>query len=159
LAALRATAIASQQEGAQAFFSVDDHDNPLSIVESAGPLGRYLGGFGDLKMCPDMATAIPLPGDSYTWAAVRDVTWPDGEPVAVAPRRVLTEQLSALEGAWLMPSVGIEHEVVFLDGQGKSLTAHGVDYALGGTERMGAGAARCPGSAGGNRPRCRVRPR
>jgi glutamine synthetase len=117
-------------------FAWDVHRASLSTVDPTGPLGRYLGGFGDLTMRPDLATAIPLPGDGHTWAAVCDVTWPDGDPVAVAPRRVLTEQLSALEESSLMPSVGIEHEVVFLDGQGKPLTGHGVDYALGGTEPM-----------------------
>jgi glutamine synthetase len=87
-------------------------------------------------MIPDLATAIPLPGDGRTWAVVCDVGWPDGEAVSIAPRQVLTRQLAALEESWLVPSVGIEHEVVFRDAQGEPLTAHGVDYALGGTERM-----------------------
>jgi glutamine synthetase len=87
-------------------------------------------------MRPDLASAIPLPGDGRTWATVCDVAWPDGAPVAVAPRGVLTGQLAALEQAGLIPSVGIEHEVVFLDAEGKPLTANGVDYALGGTERI-----------------------
>jgi glutamine synthetase len=36
----------------------------------------------------------------------------------------------------LVPSVGIEHEVVFRDASGSPLTAHGVDYAVGGTEAL-----------------------
>jgi glutamine synthetase len=114
-------------------FAWDVHREALSTVDPS--LSRYLGGFGDLTMRPDLASAIPLPGGG-TWAAVCDVAWPDGAPVAVAPRGVLTGQLAAFEQAGLIPSAGIEHEVVFLDGEGKPLTAHGVDYALGGTERM-----------------------
>ncbi|MDT7724603.1 MAG: glutamine synthetase [Actinomycetota bacterium] len=117
-------------------FAWDVQREALSDVDTAGPLGRYLRGFGDLKMVPDLATAIPLPGDGRTWAAVCDVAWPDGESVSIAPRQVLTDQLRALEESSLMPSAGIEHEVVFRDAQGKPLTEHGVDYALGGTERM-----------------------
>lgn len=117
-------------------FAWDVRREALSEVDMDGPLGRYLGAFGDLKMIPDLATAIPLPGDGRTWAVVCDVVWPDGESVAIAPRQVLMRQLAALEESWLVPSVGIEHEVVFRDAQGKPLTAHGVDYALGGTERM-----------------------
>jgi glutamine synthetase len=117
-------------------FAWDVRREALSEVDMDGPLGRYLSAFGDLKMSPDLATAIPLPGDGRTWAVVCDVGWPDGEAVSIAPRQVLTRQLEALEESWLVPSVGIEHEVVFLDGQGEPLTTHGVDYALGGTERM-----------------------
>ena len=117
-------------------FAWDVRREALSDVDMAGPLGRYLTGFGDLRMVPDLATAIPLPGDGRTWAAVCDVVWPGGESVAIAPRQVLTGQLSALEESRLVPSAGIEHEVVFRDAQGNPLTEHGVDYALGGTERM-----------------------
>jgi glutamine synthetase len=116
-------------------FAWDVEREALPTVDPDGLLGRYLGGFGDLTMRPDLASAIPVPG-GRDWAAVCDVTWPDGGEVPIAPRRVLTTQLAALEELSLMPSVGIEHEVVFLDTQGNPLTNHGVDYALGGTERM-----------------------
>jgi glutamine synthetase len=115
-------------------FAWDVHREALPTRDSS--LNRYLDGFGDLKMCPDLASAIPLPGDGRTWATVCDAAWPDGDPVAAAPRGVLTGELTALEKVGLVPSVGIEHEVIFLDADGKPLTTHGVDYALGGTERM-----------------------
>ena len=102
-------------------------------LKASGVLGGYLEGFGDLRMRPDAATAIPLGG--RTWAVVCDAEWPSGQAAELAPREVLREQLVALEGLGLVPSVGIEHEVVFTGAAGP-LTAHGVDYAVGGTERL-----------------------
>ncbi|ADJ44490.1 glutamine synthetase-like protein [Amycolatopsis mediterranei S699] len=103
-------------------------------LPASGVLGGYLEGFGDLRVRPDAASAIPL-GDR-TWAVVGDAEWPSGAAAELAPREVLRGQLAALEGLGLVPSVGIEHEVVFRDSLGAPLTAHGVDYALGGTERL-----------------------
>lgn len=103
-------------------------------LPASGVLGGYLEGFGDLRVRPDTASAIPL-GDR-TWAVVADAEWPSGAAAELAPREVLRGQLAALEGLGLVPSVGIEHEVVFRDSVGEPLTAHGVDYALGGTERL-----------------------
>ncbi|MEV5713679.1 glutamine synthetase [Amycolatopsis mediterranei] len=103
-------------------------------LPASGVLGGYLEGFGDLRVRPDAASAIPL-GDR-TWAVVGDAEWPSGAAAELAPREVLRGQLAALEGLGLVPSVGIEHEVVFRDSLGAPLTAHGADYALGGTERL-----------------------
>ncbi|WP_191248240.1 glutamine synthetase [Amycolatopsis deserti] len=97
------------------------------------PLARYLDGYGDLRMRPDLATMTALPDGLC--GIVCDVEWPDGEPVRAAPRRALTEQLMALESLGYVPSAGLEHEVVFSDADGP-LSGHGVDYAVGGTERM-----------------------
>jgi glutamine synthetase len=110
-------------------FAWDVHREALGDPE----LDRYLGGFGDLRMRPDLASATRLP-DSV--AVVCDVEWPSGSPVEVAPRQVLATQLRALEALDLVPSAGIEHEVILADGQGAPLSGHGVDYAVGGTERM-----------------------
>ncbi|WP_312867640.1 glutamine synthetase [Amycolatopsis pithecellobii] len=96
-------------------------------------LSRYLGAYGDLRMRPDLTTVTPIEDGVY--AIVCDVEWPDGEPVRAAPRQVLTDELHALEELGFVPSVGIEHEVTFLDGE-EPLTGHGVDYAVGGTERL-----------------------
>ncbi|WP_410610551.1 glutamine synthetase [Amycolatopsis sp. lyj-109] len=103
-------------------------------LPASGVLGGYLEGFGDLRVRPDAASAIPL--GERTWAVVCDAEWPSGAAAELAPREVLRGQLAALEGLGLVPSVGIEHEVVFRDALGVPLTAHGVDYALGGTERL-----------------------
>ncbi|MET8850548.1 glutamine synthetase [Amycolatopsis sp. NPDC004625] len=102
-------------------------------LPASGVLGGYLEGFGDLRVRPDAASAIPL-GDR-TWAVVCDAEWPSGVAAELAPREVLRGQLAALEGLGLVPSVGIEHEVVFRDEDGP-VTSHGVDYAVGGTERL-----------------------
>ncbi|MEU0537499.1 glutamine synthetase [Amycolatopsis tolypomycina] len=102
-------------------------------LPASGVLGGYLEGFGDLRVRPDAASAISL-GDR-TWAVVADAEWPSGAAAELAPREVLRGQLAALEGLGLVPSVGIEHEVVFRDAAGP-LTPHGVDYAVGGTERL-----------------------
>ncbi|WP_424923827.1 glutamine synthetase [Amycolatopsis granulosa] len=96
-------------------------------------LARYLGGYGDLRMRPDPATITALPDGLC--GIVCDVEWPDGQPVRAAPRQALTEQLTALEALGYVPSAGLEHEVVFRDADG-ALSPHGVDYAVGGTERM-----------------------
>jgi glutamine synthetase len=112
-------------------FAWDPERAPLSTEDPV--LTRYLDGYGDLRMRPDFATAVTLPDDLP--AVVCDVEWPDGKPVAAAPRQVLTGQLRALEDQGFVPSVGLEHEVTFLDENGP-LTAHGVDYAVGGTERL-----------------------
>ncbi|WP_037357600.1 glutamine synthetase [Amycolatopsis orientalis] len=103
-------------------------------LPEAGPLKPYLGGFGDLRVRLDAATAFPL-GDR-TWAVVGDAEFPSGEPAGLAPRTVLRSKLARLEEHGLVPSIGIEHEVVFRTAQGEPLTGHGVDYALGGTERL-----------------------
>ncbi len=103
-------------------------------LPASGVLGGYLESFGDVRVRPDAASAIPL-GDR-TWAVVGDAEWPSGAAAELAPREVLRGQLAALESLGLVPSVGIEHEVVFRDSGGTPLTAHGVDYALGGTERL-----------------------
>jgi glutamine synthetase len=103
-------------------------------LPASGVLGGYLEGFGDVRVRPDAASAIPL--GARTWAVVGDAEWPSGAAAELAPREVLRGQLAALEGLGLVPSVGIEHEVVFRDSLGAPLTAHGVDYALGGTERL-----------------------
>ncbi|WP_243769660.1 glutamine synthetase [Amycolatopsis acidicola] len=99
----------------------------------AVPVPGYLDGYGDLRIRPDLASLTLLP-DGVS-AVVCDAEWPDGSPVGAAPRQVLIAQLEALASKGFVPSIGIEHEVVFADEDGP-LTAHGVDYAVGGTERL-----------------------
>ena len=96
----------------------------------------YLDHYGDLRMRPDLATLAPLPGQPGTWLVVCDVEWPDGEPVPIAPRTVLQEQLRAAEAEGFVPSVGLEHEVTFTDLSGEPLTEEGLDYAAGGLDAM-----------------------
>lgn len=96
----------------------------------------YLEHYGDLRMRPDMATLAPLPGQPGTWLVVCDVEWPDGSQVPIAPRTLLREQLEAAEAEGFVPSVGLEHEVTFIDSYGAPLTADGLDYAAGGLDAM-----------------------
>lgn len=96
----------------------------------------YLDVYGDLRMRPDLATLAPLPGQPGTWLVVCDVEWPDGEPVPIAPRTLLRDQLRAAEAEGFVPSVGIEHEVTFIDSYGAPLTTDGLDYAAGGLDAM-----------------------
>jgi glutamine synthetase len=117
-------------------FAWDVEREALSVVDPESPLARYVSKFGDLRMRPDAATATPVSPDGRTWALVCDVEWPDGEPVEISPRGALATQLAELELAGFMPSVGIEQEFILLDADGEALTSHGVDYALGGTERL-----------------------
>ena len=119
--------------GVCAYVFAWDVEREALPVAPDSPLAPYVRGFGDLRMRPDLATITALPDGLC--GIVCDVEWPSGEPARAAPRRVLTEQLIALESLGYVPSAGIEHEVVFTDADGP-LTAHGVDYAVGGTERM-----------------------
>jgi glutamine synthetase len=96
----------------------------------------YLDHYGDLRMRPDLATLAPLPGQPGTWVVVCDVEWPDGEPVPIAPRTLLADQLRAAEAEGFVPSVGLEHEVTFTDPAGEPLTEDGLDYAAGGLDAM-----------------------
>lgn len=105
--------------------------DPLPDNEILHP---YLGGFGDLRMCADAASAVPL--GERTWAVVCDAELPSGEPAGLAPRTILRTQLAALEEHVLVPSVGLEHEVVFRDATGAPLTSAGIDYAVGGAQRL-----------------------
>jgi glutamine synthetase len=99
-------------------------------------LHRYQDRYGDLVLRPDPATLTPVPGDPGRWYAVCDAHWPDGTPVAAAPRTALRARLADAEALGLVPSVGLEHEVTFRGADGAPLTAHGIDYALGGTEPL-----------------------
>ncbi|MCX4965751.1 glutamine synthetase [Streptomyces sp. NBC_00654] len=111
-------------------------------TSSAPELQRYYGTYSDLVLRPDPATLLPQPdpGDGLaeegSWYVVCDAAWPDGRPVTVAPRTVLRQRLAAAEALGIVPSVGLEHEVTFHRADGSPLTAHGIDYALGGTENL-----------------------
>jgi glutamine synthetase len=111
-------------------FAWDVHRQPVDVPE----LARYLGGYGDLVLRPDPAAVHHLPDGRA--AIVCDAEWPDGSPVELAPRQLLRAQLDSLREAGFVPSVGLEHEVTFTDDSGTPLTAHGIDYALGGTEPL-----------------------
>ena len=99
-------------------------------VINAPAVDQFLGGYGDLRLRPDLATLAPAPGRPATWLVVCDVEWPDGRPVPEAPRTTLRDRLAALEQVGVVPSVGIEHEVTFTTPGGTPLTTTGLDYAV-----------------------------
>lgn len=105
-------------------------------TSDAPVLQPYFDTYSDLLLRPDPATFAPVPGEDGAWYAVCDAEWPDGTPVEVAPRTVLRQQLAEAEALGIVPSVGLEHEVTFYRPDGTPLTAHGIDYALGGTEPL-----------------------
>lgn len=109
----------------------DVHREPIQ----AAAMAPYLGGYGDLMLVADLASATPA-GAGGDLFVVCDARWADGSPVPVAPRQVLRQQLVAAEELGLVPSVGIEHEVTFLDATGRPLTPHGMDYAVGAVEPL-----------------------
>lgn len=117
-------------------FAWDVHRQPVEVPE----LARYLGGYGDLTLRPDFASLVPwsaaASGQDQTVAVICDAEWRDGTPVDVAPRQVLRECLAEAERMGLVPSVGLEYEVVFADADGVPLTGQGLDYALGGIEPL-----------------------
>ncbi|PPK64715.1 glutamine synthetase [Actinokineospora auranticolor] len=103
--------------------------NPEREAVNAPAVDQFLGGYGDLRLRPDLATLTP---DGPTrWQVVCDVEWPDGRPVPEAPRTTLRDQLVAAEKHDLVPSIGIEHEVTFTRPDGTPLTTAGLDYAVG----------------------------
>lgn len=104
-------------------------------------IDAWQSGFGDFVLRADPATLRFLPWDEGTAQVIADATWPSGEPVAVAPRRVLREQLDRLAGRGLTAFAGTELEfLVFEDTyQGawdrryhglRPATRYNVDYAL-----------------------------
>jgi glutamine synthetase len=111
-------------------FAWDVHRQPVDVPE----LARYLGGYGDLVLRPDLDAVHPLePGRV---AVVCDAEWPDGSPVELAPRQLLRGQLAAAAALGLAPSAGLEHEVTVTTPDGVPVTAAGADYAFGGTEPL-----------------------
>ncbi|GAA2967099.1 glutamine synthetase [Actinokineospora diospyrosa] len=104
--------------------------NPARQAVNASAVDQFLGGYGDLRIRPDLATLTPDGAD--TWLVVCDVEWPDGRSIPEAPRSTLRDQVVMAEKLGLVPSIGIEHEVTFTSPDGTPLTGGGLDYAVGG---------------------------
>lgn len=104
--------------------------NPERVAVNAPAVDQFLGGYGDLRVRPDLATLAPDgPG---AWFVVCDVEWPDGRSVPEAPRTLLRDQVAAAEKLGLVPAVGIEHEVTFTAPDGTPLTDRVLNYAVDG---------------------------
>ncbi|CAI7976140.1 glutamine synthetase [Frankia sp. Hr75.2] len=105
------------------------------------------GGFGDLRLVPDLSTLGHAPWHPESAIVIADAVWPDGTPVDVAPRTVLRRQLDRLAALGLRALAGTELEfLVFEEAYRKAArrdyarltpaSSYNVDYALAGTERM-----------------------
>ena len=103
--------------------------------------------FGDLLLVPDLGTLRALPWDSGTALVLADARWPDGRPVAVAPRQMLRDQLARLAERDLVALAGTELEFLLFrdtfaeaydrDYRGlRPATRHNVDYSVAGVSGL-----------------------
>lgn len=123
-----------------------DTDVEMNPVGSPA-VGSARRGFGDFRLRPDPATLRHTPWRPGSALVFGDAYWPDGEPVAVAPRQILRRQLDRLAAHGWSALAGIELELlVFEDGYGaawdrgyrdlRPATRYNVDYSLQGTEGL-----------------------
>ncbi|MEV4442753.1 glutamine synthetase family protein [Streptomyces sp. NPDC049577] len=78
-------------------------------------IDAWQSGFGDFVLHPDPDT-LRMPGwDPGTALVLADAAWPDGDPVRVAPRRILREQLDRLAAHGLTAFAGTELEFLVFD--------------------------------------------
>ncbi|GAA1589785.1 glutamine synthetase family protein [Actinomadura kijaniata] len=108
-------------------------------------IDAWQSGFGDFVLRPDPGTVRLPPWDPGTAVVLADASWPDGQPVRVAPRRVLREQLDRLAALGLTALAGTELEfLVFGESYAQAwehryhglrpATRYNVDYSLQGLE-------------------------
>ncbi|GGZ05866.1 glutamine synthetase family protein [Streptomyces poonensis] len=95
-------------------------------------LTSWMAGFQDIAAMPDLGTLRVLRHQSGTALVHCDAAHPGGQPVPVAPRHLLRQQLDALtseHGVELR--AGLENEVVLYDATTlRPVTQHNLDYAL-----------------------------
>ncbi|MCK1798167.1 glutamine synthetase family protein [Streptomyces sp. XM4193] len=104
-------------------------------------IDAWQSGFGDFVLRSDPATLRFLPWDEGTAQVIADATWPGGDPVEIAPRRVLRTQLDRLADRGLTAFAGTELEFLVFDETYQQAwdrnyhglrpaTRYNVDYAL-----------------------------
>jgi len=111
------------------------------------PMSSWESGYGDMVMRPDLSTLRVLPWLSGTALVMADLQWPNGDPVAAAPRSILGAQTARLAERGLTAFVGTELEFMVFDdtyrdawasgyrGLSKS-TDYNVDYAIQASTRL-----------------------
>ena len=72
-------------------------------------------GYGDLVLKPDFATLRRIPWLPGTAHVLADAHWPDGGPVTVAPRQILTAQLARLSERGLVACAATELEFLVFE--------------------------------------------
>ncbi len=110
-------------------------------------MSSWESGYGDMVMRPDLDTLRVLPWLPGTALVMADLHWPDGQPVAAAPRNILRAQTDRLTQRGLAAFVGTELEFMVFDdtyrdawaagyrGLSKS-TDYNVDYAIHASSRL-----------------------
>ncbi len=110
-------------------------------------MSSWESGYGDMVMRPDLSTLRVLPWLPGTALVMADLHWPNGDPVAAAPRSILRAQTARLAQRGLDAFVGTELEFIVFDdtyraawaagyrGLSKS-TDYNVDYAIHASTRL-----------------------
>ena len=110
-------------------------------------MSSWESGYGDMVMRPDLSTLRVLPWLPGTALVMADLRWPSGDPVAAAPRSILSAQTARLAQRGLTAFVGTELEFMVFDdtyrdawaagyrGLSKS-TDYNVDYAIHASTRV-----------------------
>jgi glutamine synthetase len=84
-------------------------------------------GYNDMAMIPDMSTLRIVPWIPHTALVMADLQTTDHEPVALAPRSILTKQIQRLAEHDLVPYVGTELEFIVFDDSFREAWAKGYD--------------------------------
>jgi glutamine synthetase len=84
-------------------------------------------GYNDMAMIPDMSTLRIVPWIPHTALVMADLQTTDHEPVALAPRSILTKQIERLAEHDLVPYVGTELEFIVFDDSFREAWAKGYD--------------------------------
>ncbi|MCM3885602.1 glutamine synthetase family protein [Frankia sp. R82] len=111
------------------------------------PSTPWQGGFGDLRLRPDLTSLRRAPWRRSNGVVFADAYWPDGTVVDVSPRAVLRRQLDALGAAGQRALVGTELEfLAFRESYDRAArrswsgltpaSRYNIDYALFGTEGL-----------------------
>ena len=110
-------------------------------------MSSWESGYGDMVMRPDLSTLRLLPWLPGTALVMADLQWPDGGPVAAAPRSILRAQTERLAQRGLAAFVGTELEFIVFDDTYRDAWAadyrglrkssdYNVDYAIHASTRV-----------------------
>jgi glutamine synthetase len=110
-------------------------------------MSNWETGYGDMVMTPDLTTLRGIPWQPGTALVIADLSWADGDPVAVSPRAILRRQLDRLQQRGLFADVATELELIVFDQSYRQAWAGGyrdltpasdynIDYAIMASTRM-----------------------
>lgn len=98
------------------------------------PIADWGTGYGDLMLRPDFATLRRIPWLPGTAHVLADAYWPDGNPVAVAPRQILAAQVARLAERGLVAYAATELEFLVFDDSYRQAWAAGYRGLTPGTD-------------------------